>query len=65
MRNDDVGGKSAIDGDADMAVVRAQILFAAETRGAGPAPDPGIDGNAAANDGGIGFAEASAHNSKT
>ena len=35
--------------------VRAQILLAAEARGAGPAPDPGIDGNAAANDGGIGF----------
>ena len=34
--------------------VRAQILFAAETRRANPAADPRIDGNAAADDRGVG-----------
>ena len=35
-------------------MVRAQILFAAETRRANPAADPRIDGNAAADDRGVG-----------
>ena len=54
MRNQNVGSKAAVDGDTEMAMVRAQILFAAETRRANPAADPRIDGNAAADDRGVG-----------
>ena len=53
MRNQNVGSKAAVDGDTEMAMVRAQILFAAETRRANPAADPRIDGNAAADDRGV------------
>ena len=54
MRNQNVGSKAAVDGDAEVAMVRAQILFAADTRRANPAADPRIDGNAAADDRGVG-----------
>ena len=50
MRNEDVGGEPAIDGDAEMTMVRAQILLAADARGADAASDPGIDRDAMAND---------------
>ena len=36
MRNQNVGSKAAVDSDTEMAMVRAQILFAAETRRANP-----------------------------
>ena len=54
MRNQNVGSKAAVDSDTEMAMVRAQIFFAAETRRANPAADPRIDGNAAADDRGVG-----------
>ena len=43
MRNKNMRGESAIDGDAEVTMVRAQILFATAARGTDPATDPRID----------------------
>ncbi len=55
MRDEDVGGEAAIDGDAEMAVRGAQILLAAAARRASAATDPGIDRDAAADGRAVGF----------
>jgi hypothetical protein len=56
MRNQNVRGKAAIDGDTEIAIISAQILLAAAAGGAGPTTDPGINGNTAADDRRIGVA---------
>ena len=43
MRNKNMRGEPAIDRDAEVTMVRAQILFATAARGTDPATDPGID----------------------
>ena len=48
MRNEDVGRKSAIDRDAEMTMIGAQVLFSRDTRRAGTAPDPRINRHAMA-----------------
>jgi hypothetical protein len=45
MRNQNVRGEAAIDRDAEIAIVPAQILLAAAAGDAGPTTDPGINGN--------------------
>ena len=45
-----MGGKAAIDGDAEMTGRSTQILLATEARRASAATDPRIDRDTAAND---------------
>jgi len=56
MRHQNVRGEAAIDRDTEIAIVAAQIFLAATAGGAGPTTDPGINGNAAADDRGVGVA---------
>src|ERR1700684_3169726 len=48
MRNENVGGVAAINGDAEMTGIGAQILLATETGGANAIADPRIDRDAVA-----------------
>jgi hypothetical protein len=50
MRNQNVRGEAAIDGNTEIAIVSAQILLAVAADGAGPRTNPGINGNTAADD---------------
>src|SRR5271170_3754486 len=54
MRYQNVTGEAAVDGDAEMAVLGAQILLAGAAGGASAAADPRIDRHAAADDRAVG-----------